>query len=270
MSMNPRIRAGVIAGLAAGVWIAAAQTNVEHVNSVKLMVAVDRSSPCHLSLSASIEASGMGTVWYRFLGPDGVTFDFGAEGTKELQFGPSFGAGMGAKMAHDIRGEFKVQAAMVGANGKPGPITVSNIVPAAYTCGGGTAIATQVMGAGAPAEPQAAQPSGKVTAVRLRLVPERYAGPCPGHVQLVGEITTDGPGTVWYHFLAGAVSHSPEGTVKFDSAGTKTVTIQGAFNVAPQVPHASMLAVMTDSDGKHGPQNVTSGPVDYNITCAAK
>jgi hypothetical protein len=270
MSKNLSICAGVIAGLAACGGVAAAQTRVERVNSVKLMVAVDRSSPCHLSLSASIEASGMGTIWYRFLGPDGVTFDFGAEGTKELQFDPSFGAGMGAKMAHDIRGEFKVEAAMVGANGKPGPITVSNIVPAAYTCGGGTSIATSLMAAGAPAVSQEAKPAGKVTAVRLRLVPERYSGPCPGHVQLVGEITADGPGIAWYRFLAGAVSHSPEGTVKFDSAGTKTVTIQGAFNVAPQVPHASMLAVMTDSDGKHGPQNVTSGPVDYNITCAAK
>jgi hypothetical protein len=65
------------------------------------------------------------------------------------------------------------------------------------------------------ANPPAARPAqadtGKVTAVRLRLVPESYAGPCPGKVQLVGDITTDGPGTVWYHFLAGAVSHSPEG-----------------------------------------------------------
>jgi hypothetical protein len=113
-----------------------------------------------------------------------------------------------------------------------------------------------------------AQP--RVTAVRLRLVPDTYAGPCPGHVQLVGEITTNGPGTVWYQFLAGAVSNSPEGTVSFDSAGTKTVTLEGTFRAAPRVPHASLLASMQDEQGNHGPQNVSSGPVDYNITCGGQ
>jgi hypothetical protein len=112
--------------------------------------------------------------------------------------------------------------------------------------------------------------AARVTAVRLHLEPESYAGPCPGHVQLVGEITTDGPGTVWYRFLAGAVSHSPEGTVTFDSAGTKTVTIEGTFRVTPSAPHASLLASMQDEQGNHGPQNVSSGPVDYNITCGGQ
>jgi hypothetical protein len=78
-----------------------------------------------------------------------------------------------------------------------------------------------------PAARAAQADGGKVTAVRLHFVPDSYAGPCPGHVQLVGDITTDGPGTVWYHFLAGAVSHSPEGTVSFSAAGTKTVTVEG-------------------------------------------
>jgi hypothetical protein len=121
------------------------------------------------------------------------------------------------------------------------------------------------------ANPPAARPAqadaGKVTAVRLRLVPDSYAGPCPGKVQLVGDITTDGPGTVWYHFLAGAVSHSPEGTVIFSAAGTQTVTVEGSFRSAPQVPNASLLAAMQDQNGQHGPRNVTSGPVPYNITC---
>jgi hypothetical protein len=117
----------------------------------------------------------------------------------------------------------------------------------------------------APAQADAS--AAKVTAVRLRLVPESYAGPCPGKVQLVGDITTDGPGTVWYHFLAGAVSHSPEGTVTFTAAGTKTVTVEGSFRVAPGVPNASMLAAMQDQNGNHGPRNATSGPVPYHIPC---
>jgi hypothetical protein len=121
------------------------------------------------------------------------------------------------------------------------------------------------------ANPPAARPAqadaGKVTAVRLRLVPDSYAGPCPGKVQLVGDITTDGPGTVWYHFLAGAVSNSPEGTLSFGAAGTQTVTVEGSFRSAPRVPNASLLASMQDQNGQHGPRNVTSGPVPYNITC---
>lgn len=106
-----------------------------------------------------------------------------------------------------------------------------------------------------------------VTAVRLRMVPAKNTGPCPGRVQLVGEISTDGPGTVWYQFLAGAVSNSPEGTLSFSEAGTKTVTLEGRFREVPQVPHASLIAIMQDAEGRHGPQNETSGPVDYNITC---
>src|ERR1035437_5507254 len=122
--------------------------------------------------------------------------------------------------------------------------------------------------AGPTAAPaQAGAAAAKVTAVRLHLVPEIYAGPCPGKVQLVGDITTDGPGTVWYHFLAGAVSHSPEGTVIFSAAGTQTVTVEGSFRSAPQVPNASLLAAMQDQNGQHGPRNVTSGPVPYHITC---
>ncbi len=113
--------------------------------------------------------------------------------------------------------------------------------------------------------------AAKVTTVRLRLVPESYAGPCPSRVQLVGEITTDGPGTVWYQFLAGAlaVAGAREGTVTFDAAGAKTVTLDATLRATPRVPHLSMLAAMQDEQGRHGPQNVTSGPVKYNMTCNA-
>ena len=61
------------------------------------------------------------------------------------------------------------------------------------------------------------------------------------------DITTNGPGTVWYQFLAGAVSSSPEGKLQFRAAGTQSVTIQGKFNVAPGVPIASVIAIMEDS-----------------------
>jgi len=78
------------------------------------------------------------------------------------------------------------------------------------------------------------------------------------------------PGTVWYRFLAGAVSHSPEGTVSFSEAGTKTVTTEGTIRATPRVPEAAMLAIMEDQQGNHGPLTLSSGDVDYNITCTGQ
>ena len=112
--------------------------------------------------------------------------------------------------------------------------------------------------------------TSRVTDVRLHLVPDHYAGPCPSQVQLVAEITTSGPGTVWYRFLAGAVSHSPEGTVSFNGAGTQTVTADGTIRTTPRVPAASFIAIMEDEQGNHGPLNVSSDPVNYNITCTGQ
>ena len=110
---------------------------------------------------------------------------------------------------------------------------------------------------------------GNVTAVRLRLVPERFSGACPSPVQLVADITTDGPGTVWYEFLAGAVRKKGpgEGRVKFGAAGTQTVKLDAEYVRTPGVPRLSMIAAMEDENGKHGPQTVSSGPAYYNATC---
>ena len=115
----------------------------------------------------------------------------------------------------------------------------------------------------APATP------GQVTAVRLRLEPDHYTGPCPGKVKLVGEISTDGPGTVWYQIMAGAVSNSPEGKLRFSQAGTQTVTVQGAFQVTPAVQEAGMIAAMEDAAGQRG-ETVSADPVNYNITCTGR
>jgi hypothetical protein len=121
---------------------------------------------------------------------------------------------------------------------------------------------------GAPAvKPLEKNGDTHVTTVRMQVVPESYSGPCPGRVQLIGEITTDGPGTVWYRFLAGAISHSPEGTLQFEAAGTKKITIDGSFNSTPRVTHASLIAAMQNVQGKHGPKTVSSGQVNYDFTC---
>jgi hypothetical protein len=114
------------------------------------------------------------------------------------------------------------------------------------------------------------QATSRVTDVGLHMVPDHYAGPCPSPIKLVAEITTNGPGTVWYRFLAGAVSRSPEGTVRFDGAGTQTVTTDGTIRVTPRVTAASFIAIMEDAQGNHGRLNVSSGLVNYNITCTGQ
>ena len=136
-------------------------------------------------------------------------------------------------------------------------------------------------GASAPATPPAAaapRPSvpGRrvtVTSVRLRLEPPSYTGPCPSPIRLVADLTTNGPGTVWYSFLAGAVANKSgptEDTVVFEAAGTKTVTLSGVIRATPRVPETRVLAAMQDEEGRHGPQTTRSEDIPYNRTCQAR
>jgi hypothetical protein len=159
------------------------------------------------------------------------------------------------------------------ANGGHFEMSAEVAVPTqTYEFGGAAGNAAGAKPAAAPAAPPAAVGPAKVTAARLRLVPESYSGPCPAKVQLVAEITTNGPGKVWYQFLAGAVAKNgpSEGEVTFNAAGTQSVTLDGAFRTTPMVPNTSFLASMKDKDGNHGPQNVSSGPVKYNVTCTGQ
>jgi len=112
--------------------------------------------------------------------------------------------------------------------------------------------------------------TSRVVDARLHLVPDHYQGPCPHQMKLVAEITTNGPGIVWYRLLAGSVSRSPEGSVSFSAAGTQTVTTDGTITATPRVPAASFIAIMEDAQGQHGPLNVSSGRVNYNITCTGQ
>lgn len=116
---------------------------------------------------------------------------------------------------------------------------------------------------------QPAVRKSNILGVKLRLEPADYTGQCPAPVKLVADITTDGPGKVWYSFLAGAVAKKgpPEGTVEFTAAGTKTVVLEGTIPRTPMVPETRVLTAMEDENGKHGPQTVRSEDVSYNRTC---
>jgi len=139
--------------------------------------------------------------------------------------------------------------------------------------------------AGAETEPSAGtvsqearptQANSRVTEVHLHLVPDNYTGSCPVHVQLVSEITTDGPGTVWYLLDLWGGSPSREGTVSFSAAGTKTVTVEETINktMSPS-DEAELYAVMEDQQGNHAKVNVGdgwmgAGIMGRHITCTGQ
>ncbi|MCE5308861.1 MAG: hypothetical protein LLG20_14580 [Acidobacteriales bacterium] len=118
------------------------------VTAVKLSVEVDDSSNCKLSLNATVVTNGRGTVWYNFQGPDGVSFDMGKDGTMPV-LSKGGGLGKGVTIKQDIKGEFRLEAAMEGEGGKRGPVVLSNPVPANYTCAGGSSVARPIGGAAA-------------------------------------------------------------------------------------------------------------------------
>lgn len=111
------------------------------------------------------------------------------------------------------------------------------------------------------------KPSTNVTDLTLANV-ANYTGPCPAHIKLVGTITTDGPGTVFYQFGAGSLD--PGETIVFSAAGTKTVS--HAMTFQPKYGNdmgvgAILEAIGADASGKHGIPTKSSNNAGFNITC---
>jgi len=117
--------------------------------------------------------------------------------------------------------------------------------------------------------PESAKPAFHITAVNLQPI-AKYSGACPAHVKLTGNITTDGPGTVWFQFGAGQLG--PDQTVKFAAAGTQTVSHVFTFVVDPKYGDdmggsASFRAVMEDAQGGHTDFGVGSNNQDIAVHC---
>jgi len=111
------------------------------------------------------------------------------------------------------------------------------------------------------------KPTTNVTAVTLQKIPN-YTGPCPAHIRVVGTITTDGPGTVYYEFAGNGADLEPEGeTITFRAAGTKTVTHVMTFK--SEGGSAILIAVGEDSSGHHILPSKDTNPVGFTITCTS-
>ena len=118
-----------------------------------------------------------------------------------------------------------------------------------------------------PAPP--AKPGPNVTALTLQKI-GNYTGPCPAHIKMVGTITVDGPGPVFYQFGAGNME--PGETLTFSAAGTKTVTHTMTFQpkFGNQMGGSALLeAIGIDSAGNHGIPTQGSNNADFNITCTS-
>jgi len=111
--------------------------------------------------------------------------------------------------------------------------------------------------------------STHVTALTLEKI-GNYSGPCPAHIKMVGTITTDGPGTVFYQFGAGKMD--PGETVVFTAAGTKTVT--HTMTLQPDIGNgmgagAILEAIGAEASGRHDIPTQGSNNADFNITCTS-
>jgi hypothetical protein len=122
-----------------------------------------------------------------------------------------------------------------------------------------------------PAPP--AKPGPNITAITLQPT-ANYTGACPAHVRLVGTITVDGPGTVFYQFGAG--KQEPGETVTFSGAGTKTVAHVVTFP-APEPGfgnqigvYPNLVAIGVDGNGNHGIPTQGANNAGFNITCTSR
>jgi hypothetical protein len=163
-------------------------------------------------------------------------------------------------------GGFPVRVAVVGADGKAQ--TILEVKQFSLAKPPASTFATPE-GCQSAQTDASIKPSTNVTAVVLRSI-ANYKGSCPARIQMVGTITTDGPGTVFYQFGGGNMD--PGETIVFSAAGTKTVTHTMTFQ--PKYGNdmgvgAILQATGADASGGHGLAMQASSNAEFNITCTS-
>jgi hypothetical protein len=272
--MPAMARLGACIALGALAAAAPAGTDAAHVKFVKLIVNVDQSSNCKLALSATIETSAPGNVWYHFTGPAGVTVDFGDEGAKDKDFGPTFHLGRGANMQQDIHGQIRIEAAVVDDGGKRGAV-MSDAVRVDYTCGNGSTIARAIPPPAVnPAPPPPAPPTQnlpanapgfRVTEVKAGEFSANFNAACPTNdMTFRWAIAANGAGSAVVRFMQ---EYRPirEETVTFTGPGTKFVTYQATKMGAPGGHYQGWIGLEVLS-----PNPITGPHEAYVMQCAPR
>ena len=171
-------------------------------------------------------------------------------------------------------GGFPVKVAVIGPDGKEETLiemkhlSLAKPPASAFTPPSGcTKVAGESSATGGHVGATDTTPKVKVTAATLQPI-SNYKGACPAKIKMTGTITTDGPGTVWYQFGAGAMEPGEE--LKFTAAGTKTVTHTMTFmpKYGSMGGSALLEAVMEDDQGHHALAGTGSNNSDFSIECA--
>jgi hypothetical protein len=172
-----------------------------------------------------------------------------------------------AKVWFTQKGGYPVKLVAIDKDGKETPILEVKQITFAKPPASAFALPAICQGVEVPSPPPVA--STNVSALTLEKI-GNYTGPCPAHIKMVGTITVDGPGTVFYEFGAG--TFDPGETIVFSAAGTKTVSHVMTFQ--PKYGNqmggmAIMEAIGADAKGNHGMLTQGSNNSDFNITCTS-
>lgn len=165
------------------------------------------------------------------------------------------------------KGDYPVKVVLIGKDGKAQ--TLIEVKQLSFAKPPASTFAIPESCASAKLPPPPAKPGPKVTALTLQKI-GNYTGPCPAHLKMVGTITVDGPGTVFYQFGAGNME--PGETITFSAAGTKTVTHQIILQpkYGNQMGGSAILeGIGEDAAGNHGIPTQGSNNADFKITCTS-
>ncbi len=171
------------------------------------------------------------------------------------------------KVWYSQKGGYPVKIVILDKDGKETPIIEVKRINFAKPPASAFTLPASCAGVGVPPPPVVA--STNVTALTLEKI-ANYTGPCPAHIKMIGTITVDKPGTVFYQFGAG--SFNPGKTIVFSAAGTKTVSDVMTFQpkYGNQLGGGAILqAIGVDANGNHGILTQGSNNSDLNITCTS-
>jgi hypothetical protein len=165
------------------------------------------------------------------------------------------------------KGEYPVKIVLIDKDGKAQ--TLIEVKQLSFARPPASVFALPASCASAKLPPPPAQPGPNVSALTLQKI-DNYSGPCPAHIKMVGTITVDGPGTVFYQFGAGKME--PGETIIFSAAGTKTVT--HVMTLQPKYGNnlgasAILEAIGVDAAGNHGIPTQGSNNSEFTITCTS-
>jgi hypothetical protein len=112
-------------------------------------------------------------------------------------------------------------------------------------------------------------PAARVTAVTLVVKELPGPAPCGRKLEVKGDVTVDGPATIWYRFQANTIglqfANDPEGTITLDAAGSTGMAVDVTFP-ASKAGDLRLHAGVQGPDGRRLVAKV-SNVVPFRVAC---